>query len=286
MEAGLQVLYDCPDCRIEGALVEVIVSGSSSGRCRMCSHETSDGVAVRAGRRFGDAHQVRAALAEWATDDGEVEVEQFVRANFTGHDISGVVRLVLAGERVETGFDVVAWLFRDRSTGQVAVGSSGSAPSQAGGGGAELAPSPAMAGPETKVVATERSLPAAPEPSVDPRQLAITRALCAVVLADGLIEPVERVALAAALAKLGAPEPTDSDWRLWRPSDLACPTHPERVIDAMRRVALSNQLPDPSESRVIREFARSWQVKLGDEVLPPVRFVQKFVKSWEGWFGR
>lgn len=299
METGLQVLYDCPNCRVEGALIELIVSGGSAGRCRLCGHETTNGVVLTAGRTFRAGGEVRAALAVWAAEDGEAEVEQFVRANFTGRDVEGVVRAVLAGERVETGFDVVAWLFRDRSSGQVAMGGRG----PAGGKAVEASDESPASGPPTRAEdgpggpysqtplhATRSQItgdvPGQLGTDLDPKSLAITRALCSVALADGVVESVERAAIDQAVAKLGAPPPTEEDWRVWRPADLVRPENPERVIEAMRHVALSNQLPDPSESRVIREFARYWLVKVGDNPLPPVTFMQKFVKSWEGWFGR
>jgi hypothetical protein len=193
---------------------------------------------------------------------------------------------VVSGQAVATSFDVVAWLFRDRTSGSAGVGAAGGlgnnqaysfstatdtpgAPPKAGAGSHDIAP------------VQRESAANPPSPS-----RAITQALCTVALADGVIEQVERQVLARVLNEIGAPEPTDDDWRLWRPADLARPEHPERVIQAMREVALANQLPDPSESRVIREFARYWQVKVGENVLPPVTMLQKFVKTWEGWFGR
>jgi hypothetical protein len=54
----------------------------------------------------------------------------------------------------------------------------------------------------------------------------------------------------------------------------------------MRRVALAKRQPDPSEERLLREYARHCAVVLKEPVLPPVGPVQNFASTWQGWFGR
>ena len=124
---SVEVLVDCPNCRVEGARVEIVVRGDHlaeasarredhavSGRCRMCGAADEGGRVLSAGARAWDETSVRAALASWAAEEGETDVAAFVRANFGERDLEGIVRKLVAGERVATSFEVVAWLFGGR----------------------------------------------------------------------------------------------------------------------------------------------------------------------------
>ncbi|MBM4369386.1 MAG: hypothetical protein FJ102_24450, partial [Deltaproteobacteria bacterium] len=80
-----------------------------------------DDAETQAGRRFASDAEVAAALADWARAEGD-DLDGFVAANFGGRGVAAVSASVRRGERVETSFDVVAWLFKDRVGGQAAVG--------------------------------------------------------------------------------------------------------------------------------------------------------------------
>lgn len=262
-----------------------------AGRCRLCARETVDGQEVAPGRRFTSAAEVEAALRAWADDEGEPEVERFVVANFRAGTVAAVAAGVLERRRTETSFDVVAWLFRDRTGGQSVLGGADGTGLPADDGPPTLAhgplngvPAPA---PHAGRPGPERAATADGSPSVagaEPR--ASTIALVTVAMADGAVPDVERAAVLRELAALGAPAPEPGDWRLWRPAEAGLPPDPRATVAAMRRVALVTRLPDPSCARVIREFARAWRVSVPDVVLPPVTTGQRLADGWMRFFGR
>lgn len=252
---------------MEGATIELLdpvaTRGARIGRCRLCARETVDDAETQAGRRFDSDAEVEAALADWARAEGD-DLHGFVAANFGGRSVAAVSASVRRGERVETSFDVVAWLFKDGVGGQPAAG--GAVPLPRGEGRA----------PEVE----------APAPELLPDPRAATIALVTVALADGMVPDRERATVLAECKKLGAPEPVESDWRLWRPGEVGTPPDPAATVAAMRRVGLVHRLPDPSAERVIREFARHWRVPLPSVVLPPVTPGQKLARQWLDFFGR
>ncbi len=285
MSLPLQVLSDCLACRVESGVLELVLPNQPAvGTCRLCGQASEGGVVRRAGTRFRTASEVVAALGVWAASEGEPP-ERFVAANFGAGNAEAVAAIVLAGGRVETSFDVVAWLFRTRTMGAMALGGAvaaepgdeaGSESGSGGGGAAPPATPPTLAAPEARAARRERV--------ADP--LAVTRALTSTALADGRVEAAERAVLAQACTRLGAPQPTEEDWRAWRPNELGFPPDPEATVRAMIAVALADRVPDVGEARVIREFARSWRVPLPEPILPPTTLGQKAVAAWLGLFAR
>ena len=249
----------------------------------MCGFACEGGAVSSPGRAFRTEAEVVAALELWAAAEREL-LHRFVEANFRAKTPEAVAVLVLACGRVETSFDVVAWLFCNRTTGATAIGGSvGDAMEAAaeksrgsGGGGKPPATPPRVATPAAPAIRREL----APDP------LAATRALCSTALADGRVEAAERRVLLAACVRLGAPAPTEEDWRAWRPNELGCPPDPGGTIKAMIQVALADRVPDEGEARVIREFARTWRVSLPEPTLPPVTLPQKAAAVWLGLFAR
>jgi len=282
----LQVLCDCPHCRVESAMVELVdaIARMHHARCRMCGLELSSGTILAAGRAFADAAAVEQALAAWAHEEGE-PVDGFVAANFSGLNAGQVADAVLVGQRVRTSFDVVAWLFRSRTAGAVALGAPGRPASPDGAGGGATA-TPGVAADDAPAGPAVRPPPerVAQRPPPDPR--VVTRALVATALADGRVEPAERTVLDKLCARLEAPLPTEDDWRAWRPLELGAPPDPAATVQAMIVLALADKIPDLGEERVIREFARAWRVPLPDPVLPPVTVPQKLSAAWLGLFSR
>lgn len=276
MRGPTQVLSDCPHCRVESALVELIdpterVGVAIEARCRLCGYATELGEVVQLGQPFVDADEVIEALAAWAAEEHEPDVHVFAEANFNGRDPHGIARAVLAGERVDTGFDVIAWLF-PATQGSGRRGDDeearpaprfGPATRSALGLGGPRGARPPSGGPPPAVVA---EAPAAPKRAADPH--AIARALASVMLADGRIRPAERRFLDEAVKRFGGAPLEDADLRVWRPTELGDVPDPKAVIAAMRALALCDHEADGSERRVLEEYARAWQVPLPADPLP------------------
>ncbi len=284
MRGATQVLSDCPHCRVESALAELLdpserVGVTLEGRCRLCGYATELGEVVRFGQPFVDADEVVEALARWAAEDGEADVRVFAVANFNGRDASAVARAVLAGERVDTGFDVIAWLFPGLQGGRrpddderpkarlgpvlAAVPEITPVPGGPGGAGPLLAGRYGAA-PRPSNVATPATR--GPTSPTDPRD--IGRALASVMMADGRIRPAEQRFLDAALARLGLPPLDPADLRVWRPTELGPVPDPAGLLETMRLLSLCDHEVDGSEQRVLQEFARAWRVPLRAAPLP------------------
>ncbi|MDP2316178.1 MAG: hypothetical protein Q8P41_24990 [Pseudomonadota bacterium] len=303
MRGATQVLVDCPHCRVESALVELLdpserIGVALEGRCRLCGYATELGEVVRFGHPFVAPDEVVAALGRWAAEDGEADVVVFAVANFNGRDPAGIARAVLAGERVDTGFDVIAWLFPGLQGGRrpddeerrprvgpgpaptiplpprPTVPSAATGPTATpspGGPGGPVAPLAGRYGAEPRPNETERtSVPPpplrGPGSQADPRDIA--RALASVMLADGRIRPAEQRFLDAALVRMGAPPLNPADLRVWRPTELGPVPDPAGLLETMRLLALCDHEADGSEQRVLREFARAWQVPLRKTAMP------------------
>ncbi len=274
MRGATQVLSDCPHCRVESALVELLdpserIGVALEGRCRLCGYTTELGEVVRFGQPFVDEAEVIEALTRWAAEESERDVHVFAVANFNGWDPAAIARGVLAGERVETGFDVIAWLFPAMQGGR--AGDDEVAPGLRVGGvpGGEVLPGgpggTPLAGrygaaPRPRKMEPEPPPTPARAPVADPRD--VGRALASVMLADGQIRPAEKRFLDAALQRLGAPPLPDEDLRVWRPNELGPVADPVAVLEAMRRLALCDHEADGSELRVLAEYARAWNVPL------------------------
>jgi hypothetical protein len=92
VNAPWQVLADCPHCRTEAAVIELmdpLDPLSADGvpterRCRMCAWAEARGAAVAAPLDLADPERARAALRRWAEEDGEPDLEVFCLANLGG----------------------------------------------------------------------------------------------------------------------------------------------------------------------------------------------------------
>lgn len=269
MDAPAQVLEECPACRVEGAFValydpSVIEGGPAEGRCGFCGRTVRGGALVAAGRRFRDAGEVRAALGAWARAEGCATTDEFCAANLGGLSPDEVAAAVLAGERVGSTFEVIAWLFPGMAA---AMGR------PAERDGAAFAPTPtvdALPGgwPTVDAFAAPAGWPtldapeplpdaAAPPAALDPVHTP-ARALAAVMLADGREQPSEQRFLARVLADAGLPPLTEADRRVWRPAELAAPERPAWLVERMVALSFADRERDPSEWAVIRAFAAAW----------------------------
>lgn len=285
MSLPLQVLSDCPSCRVESGVLELVLPNQpATGSCRLCGFEREGSSIRSAGTRFRTAEEVEAALAAWASLEGE-PTQRFVEANFRAGSAAAVAAVVLAGERVETSFDVVAWLFRTRTMGAMALGGAVTHETSPAPEGRAISGGGGASPPATPPTLTPHEAPAAPR-ARELDLLAVTRALTSTALADGRVAAAERAVLERACTRLGAPQPRDEDWRAWRPNEIGVPPDPAATVKAMIAVALADKVPDIGEARVIREFARSWRVPLPEPVLPPITLTQKATAAWLGLFAR
>jgi hypothetical protein len=237
--SAYQVLADCPTCRIEAAVVELVETDGEIGttleaRCRYCGYARTLGNPVAEGVVPRDTSAVRAALERWAREEGD-DVAAFVDANFCGLGSAQVEALLLAGERVPTSFDVLGYLFP--------------------GAGVQALPTVSRVA-EPDVARREET----------GRLLAASniaaRAMAALMLADGEIRAGERRFLDEFLRRAGHEPLAERDLRPWRPTDLDVPDEPEPIVEAMVHLVYADRQSDETEWRVVREFARHWGVPL------------------------
>lgn len=240
----------------------------------MCAYSTELGEVTNLGRPFHDEADVLDALSAWAREDGEPDVGVFAAANFNGRTPAAIARALLAGERVDTGFDVIAWLFPSLQGGGSAA--TDERPRQKVGEATPRSDSP----PVVLLRQTISYDDADRAPVADPRD--IGRALASVMLADGVIHPDERRFLDTVMEQLGAPPLAEQDLRVWRPPELGPIADPVTLLRAMRRLALADQEADDSERRVIAEYARSWRVPLPADPLPDPRPIPRLLRALHG----
>lgn len=247
----LSILADCPHCRVQAAVVELHEAGAGlvEARCRLCGHRSERGVTVVAAAAFADPTDVLDALARWAAEEGDDDLERFCQANFAGATSFEVVERVLAREPVETGFDVMSFLFPGIAAGAAVprevVVRPGRALTHHGLGEEAPAPAPVVDRPAR---------------AWDPFDAA--RALTSVMVADGVVRPAEERAVTRALQTLRAPPVGPEARRVWRPGELGPPPDPAALLALCRDVALADGEIDPTEVRLLEEYARAWEVPL------------------------
>ncbi|MFT5680049.1 MAG: hypothetical protein ACI8RZ_000954 [Myxococcota bacterium] len=213
------------------------------GTCRLCRHQVAFGEVTTQGQRFVTVEAARAALLVWAAAEGEPNLDSFCEGSLCGISPTEACRRLVAGESIETSFDVLALLFPGM-----------------GGGMGSAGPTSAKFTPTRSMIDVPEPLPEVPRTS--PRIVA--RAMAAVMLADGEINPRERTFLDAWLANHGHAPLTDDDLRPWRPGDLGWLEEPAPVVEAMVALAYVDRQRDGTEWRVIREFSRYWRYPLSE----------------------
>jgi uncharacterized tellurite resistance protein B-like protein len=278
-----QVLVDCPHCRTESAVVEWMDPAHGAcafgvpaeRRCRMCGWQQvavalpqGDGrcpgchveLTVEEGRcaRCGfepallpsvppanlqDAQRARAALARWAEEEGEEDLDVFCSGSF-GAPPDEVVGKLVRHEPVPTTFDVMAFLFPSSSSGgpvQRVVEGSGRVTIE-------------------EEAAQERA-PSGAAPEWEARTAA--RLLASVMVADGKLLASERRLLGVLLEAERLPPLSSADLRLWRPGELPAPADAglrDRLLEAAVQLMHVDGERDESEWRFIRAVARRWGV--------------------------
>jgi uncharacterized tellurite resistance protein B-like protein len=105
------------------------------------------------------------------------------------------------------------------------------------------------------------------------------------MLADGQIKPSENRFIESWLTAHKLPLPPKDEWRIWRPLELAPPPDAAATLAAMLQTALADSDLDASEVRVLREYARAWQVPLEERKLAPRRGLARIVYILGNWVG-
>ena len=233
--ADFQILHSCPNCLIEGVLIEAFEENSEepiSFSCSFCHYEPSK----NAGTVFSDAAQVECHLREWVHKEGGKDVEQFCEMNFYGLSQNEVVSRLLNKQPIESSFDVLEYLFPGF-----------------GGGGISITTDEDKEEWEEPQL-TEEAYSYVPDSSIPVE----ARALAAVMLADGEWKEEEEQLINQMLQEQGRSPIQEKDKYGWMPIDLHIPEDPERLILQMMDVAFVDEELDESEWRVIKEFARYW----------------------------
>ncbi len=233
------------------------------GHCRLCGHATEFGEVRAKGKHFLTVDEVVAALDGWARGDGEPDTLLFTQVNMSGLTPAEVAHRVLRGERVETSFDVIAFLFPQAASGS--------------------AIHPDDRKPEIRMANEVRGVPAyAAEPlwTAPPfGPVDIARALVSVMVADGVVRPSEKKFLARMLEEFKAPPLPESEYRVWRPQEMGVPADPQRLLDVMRLMCLADREADGTEVRILQEYARAWGLTLDMRALDRPGAVRGFVNA-------
>lgn len=233
--ADFHILHSCPNCLIEGVLIEAFeesVEEPVSFVCSFCHYEPNK----QGGLVFVDAEQTRRHLQEWVHKEGGKDVEQFCDMNFYGLSQQEVVGRLLNKKPIESSFDVLEYLF----------------PGFGGGGISITTDEDEEYWEESQM--TEEAYSYVPDSSIPVE----ARALAAVMLADGNWREDEELLINQFLHSRGLSPIQETDKHGWMPVDLPIPDDPEILVVQMMDVAFVDGELDESEWRVIKEFARYW----------------------------
>lgn len=180
--------------------------------------------------------ELEGALDRWADAAGFSSRVELMEATFAPADAATVLERLVGGEVLETLIDPFATL------GHRVTTSSPSLPDSDDDDAIDTAREPSP-------------------PSAPPR--AILYPLLSVISADGEIHPSERSLVDRFLASEGLAPLADGELRFHDPSSVA-PLVPaqrrEAVIQLMCESACADGMPDESERRVIRAYAKAWGV--------------------------
>lgn len=246
-------------------------------RCRLCLYSAELGEVSHPGLHFESIFEVMAALDRWAQEEGEDDVRVFSSTNFQGLSPEQVAERILAGRTIETGFDAIAWLFPNAGAGAAIERPTPPPPGM-------RPTTPRILAPSAPVIRHTRSAdPDAPAPPPPPDPLAAARALVSVMMADGHIHPAEQKAVQRYLLQNELPELPQTDWRVYRPQEAGNPKDAASILAAMRKVAMSDGVVDGSELRVLKEYARAWQVPFDAHSLPKGGTFEEIRRTLHAW---
>lgn len=289
----LELLSDCPACRVEGALQELYDPAlpacafgvPAEARCRVCEasweselHEGPGAQGLRArpsgqcpccGHHLLDEELLAHACAQCGSRASR-------RASRAPSDLSELATLtarlralaadehVTLNEYLDANFmgRTVAELHARLSAGEAVETSLGemfSLFSRGGGRSVNVSASHAQMARPPNAHATRPSSPG--ESPHDPR--AILLALVSVLVADGQTDPRESAFVDGFMRREGMAPLRPEEWVVHRPVEIAARIPPARrgeVVELMTQLACIDGEADPSEIRVVESFAAAWQI--------------------------
>lgn len=233
--ADFQILHSCPNCLIEGVLIESYEENQefpSSFFCSFCHYAPKKNPGIS----FIDVEETKQHLVRWIKQEGGTNIEHFCDMNFYGASADDVVQRLIQKKPIESSFDVLEYLFPGF-----------------GGGGISVTTDEKEEDWEEPQL-TEEAYTYIPDESIPVE----ARALAAVMLADGKWKEQEERLVNEILSELSLEELHEKDKHGWMPVDLPIPKNPEFLVRKMLDVAFVDEELDESEWRVIKEFARYW----------------------------
>ena len=233
--AKFQILHSCPNCLIDGVLIESFEENDKEPEsfiCSFCHHEPEK----KDGMVFENYEQTERHLEDWVHKEGGRDVEQFCDMNFCGLSQQEVVERLINKQPIASSFDVLEYLFPGFGGGGISI--------------TTLEEQEVWNEPQP----TEEAYSFVPDSSIPVE----ARALAAVMLADGSWRQEEELLINQFLHKHGLPPVQETDKHGWMPIDLPIPNEPEELVLQMMDVAFVDEELDESEWRVIKEFARYW----------------------------
>ena len=231
---------------------------------------------TRPGDRFRRAGDLERALGCWAREEGHDSADDFVASSFLDGDTGRIYERIRDGERVETNFDVLAFLFPE-----LALASSIPLEPSAAAEPAPSSPAASLEAPSSRPRGSPASEPVRPAPdespvaSVSPPATASPAdeircepwapmlPLVSVMVADGRVHPAEEAFLQRILTANQCPPVPAAFVRVHRPDSVPVPPDPrarERMIEAMIHLVHVDRLRDGTEIRVVEEYARAWGI--------------------------
>lgn len=295
----LELVADCPACRVEGALVELYdpsvpacaLGVAAESRCRVCEAQWEGAV------REGPAAQGISSRASGrcpgcasALGDDEVEAHACgrcgtrasMRAVRAGHDLRDRATLrarlsALATEEREA--DLSRFLdahFMGRSLDELQgmIGRGEPVETtfdamfslfQRGAGRAVNASAQRARGARPPSAHAPRASAPPPAARHDPRAMLL--ALVSVLVADGHHDPRETAFVDGFLRREGMAPLAPEEWVVHRPVEVAGRIPPSRraeVVEMMTQLACVDGHADPSELRVVESYAAAWGIPRED----------------------
>jgi len=255
----------CPSCR--APLTEEFREARACGNCglRAWSDVVHDPVSL------ADRDAIEAALKRWAAEDGFEDTEELLDSSFVDPTLDGLMAAMAAGQKIETSFDVLGFLFSHMGGG-------------AGGGQPAGAAVDHDALVQAQEVVARGSAPRGVPPTLRiklpqaraPHRRNRALPLVSVMAADGQTREPELRFINAFLAEEKLAPIRPEEIRVHRPHEVGpvgSLTDRERICELMMELAHIDGEIDETEMRVIREYARAWGVD-------PAR-IDGWEKEWE-----
>lgn len=241
----------CPRC--DNSLGE---ADRQERRCSTCGLEAF-AQEIRPRGALDSQEALRRALDRWAIEEGCADARELLEVSFGELSLEQAFAQVQAGQKLETSFDVLGFLFSHVGGGG-SVG--GLQASEQEGQVQGQHPSPQDPEASWGYAPTSRiELPQHRAPHRRNRALA----LISVMAVDGEIRPGERAYIERYLAQEELAPLREEEIRVRRPHEVGpvgSLRDREALVEHMLALAHIDEEKDESEIRLIREFARHWGV--------------------------